>query len=293
MSDAKGSKLNKLQQKVPEGLLVDAAWLEKHGYAIGLRNKYVQSGWLQALARGVYRRPLSDLRSEAADNLPWELVVVSLQTLLEWPGVVGGRTALGLEGYGHYLSPEGPQEVHLYGDRPPPGWLQKLPLKASFKFHRDSRLFPPEKRGKGLDAVVVDIASGTTTPVSKGLRDGPAKSPWSPTGWPLTCSAPERATLEMLDQLPDGETFHQVDMVFQSLTNLNPKTCQRLLEACKSVKVKRLFLWFAQRHGLRWALQLERSRIDLGAGNRVIAKNGRLNKEFLITVPEDSDGPGG
>jgi hypothetical protein len=218
------------------------------------------------------------------------LVVLSLQALMEWAGVVGGRTALTLQGFGHYLEPEGPSVVHLYGVQPPPGWLSRLHIRQQFVFHRANRLFPADKTGKGLEAVVVDVASGLTTPLPKGLVAGPPVSPWTPTNWPITCSTPERAMFELLDELPERESFEQVDKVFQSLNNLNPRTCQRLLEACSNVKVKRLFLWYADRHGHRWAEALQRERIDLGKGKRLIAKQGRLNRKYQITVPEDLSG---
>src|SRR5581483_10218027 len=284
MTDVKGTKLNQLQQELPEGFLVDSAWFKQHHVAHNLRSYYVHSGWLEDLGNGVFRRPPPRLRATRSDQIPWTLVVVSLQTLLEWPGVVGGRSALTVQGYGHYLEPEGPRRVHLYGNQPPPGWLKKLTLPQEFVFHRARRLFPADKAGKGLDAVAVDVASGVTTGLPKGYVGGPPVSPWSPTSWPITCSTPERAILELCDELPERESFEQVDKIFQSLTNLNPRVCQRLLEACSNVKAKRLFLWFAERHGHRWAERLERDRIDLGKGKRLIAKQGRLNSKYQITV---------
>lgn len=289
MGDLPRTKLNQLQREVPEGLLVDAAWLERHGYPINLRSRYVQSGWLDSPAHGVYRRPPPRLRAEGPASLPWTLAILSLQTLMEWPGVVGGRTALTLQGFGHYLPISGEGRVHLYGDTPPPGWLKKLGVRERFMFHRDRRLFPEGYQGRGLDAVAVDVASGVTTPLPKGLVGGPQISPWSATSWPITCSAPERAVLELLDELPERETFHQVDVIFEALANLSPRKCQRLLEICKSIKVKRLFLWFAKRHGHRWAKQLDVSQIKLGKGKRLIVRNGRLDKDFQITVPEEMD----
>lgn len=61
-------------------------------------------------------------------------------------------------------------------------------------------------------------------------------------------STPERAVLELLDELPGFETFHQVDALMDGLTSLGPHRMSRLLRECRSVKVKRLFLWFAERH---------------------------------------------
>jgi hypothetical protein len=65
--------------------------------------------------------------------------------------------------------------------------------------------------------------------------------------------------------------------------------------ACHHVKAKRLFLWFAERHGFDWLKQLEKGAISLGSGKRLIVKSGTLDKKYLITVPrkmmrEDTDG---
>jgi len=107
--------------------------------------------------------------------------------------------------------------------------------------------------------------------------------------WPLVLSMPERAILELLDELPARETFHTVDMIMEGLVNLSPRRLQPLLEGASSIKVKRLFLFFADRHGHRWAAHLDRGRITLGAGKRALVKGGRLDPEYNITVPEDLD----
>jgi hypothetical protein len=44
--------------------------------------------------------------------LSWQQTVISLQTMLGHALVVGGRTALELQGYAHYLAPE-QTEIHL------------------------------------------------------------------------------------------------------------------------------------------------------------------------------------
>lgn len=106
----------------------------------------------------------------------------------------------------------------------------------------------------------------------------------------MTCSTPERALLELLDELPKHETFHQVDMLMEGLSSLSPRRLQRVLTACSSVKVKRLFFIFADRHRHAWLKQLDKSAIDLGSGNRVLVKGGKLDRRYRITVPEDLDG---
>ena len=125
------NKLKWLEQKVPEGLLVTAAWLSEHGYSSSLRAQYVKSGWLEQPARGVFRRPYG----EATSSLKWEQVVISLQALMSFPVAVGGRTALELQGYAHFLS-QNMHEVHLYADERFPSWMEKLPLSQTLSFHK-------------------------------------------------------------------------------------------------------------------------------------------------------------
>src|SRR5580704_1307599 len=107
MTEQNSGKLNRLERTLPEGLLVDAGWMERHGYSTSLRSQYVAAGWLVQPVRGTYKRPLGELT--------WQKVVVSLQSLLHRDLMVGGRTALELQGFGHYLTETGPTTIHLYG----------------------------------------------------------------------------------------------------------------------------------------------------------------------------------
>ena len=88
--------------------------------------------------------------------------------------------------------------------------------------------------------------------------------------------------LAFIDNLKHFQTF--------GLRTLSPRRLQKLLEDCRSIKVKRLFLWFAERHHFRWKPQINEDRIDLGKGKRMLARGGRLDAKYLITVPEDLDG---
>jgi hypothetical protein len=100
--------------------------------------------------------------------------------------------------------------------------------------------------------------------------------PWGQWGWPLILSAPERAVLELLDELPSRESFHQGDKLMEGLGNLRPRRLQDLLADCRSVKVKRLFFFFADRHGHAWLKRIDRKAVDLGRGKRMLVKGGRL-----------------
>jgi len=261
MATRSDSKLNRLQQKLPEGLLADAAWMEAHGYSSALRSQYVRAGWLESPARRVYRR--------SRTPLTWQQVVISLQTLLDLPLAVGGRTALEQQGYAHYLSAE-MREVHLHGAKRPPTWLDCLPLDVTFHWHNSLRLFPGDADAPPEPSPVMYSAAGMH--------------------FPIRYSSKERAVLELLDQLPERESFHQVDALMEGLSDLSPRRLQILLEACASVKVKRLFLFFADRHRHAWRSRLDVSRINLGSGKRALVKGGRLDPNYNITVPSDLGG---
>ena len=120
--------LNRLHRLLPEGMLADAAWLTAAGYSSSLRSRYVASGWLQSVARGVFQRPLHRPGlDESTAPLRWQQVVISLQSVMERPVTVGGRTALEVGGFAHYASSAGPREIHLYGAETAPRLAWQAP----------------------------------------------------------------------------------------------------------------------------------------------------------------------
>ena len=269
MAGQNEGKLNRLNRILPEGFLVDAAWLNAQGYSTSLRSQYLAAGWLEQPTRQVYQR------SRTALN--WQQVVISLQTLLECDLAVGGQTALELKGYGHYLTCH-QTEVHLYGPKRPPTWLNNLPVSAKFVYHNSQRLW------------AYSVNLGTIATESDSTPDVAEAHLWGQTGQPLFLSSPERAVLEVLDELPDHESFHQVDQLFEGLSNLSPRRLEELLLDCHSVKVKRLFFFFADRHRHGWLSRINKAAIDLGKGKRQLVRGGMLSKPYQITVPRDLDG---
>jgi len=158
-------------------------------------------------------------------------------------------------------------------------------LGVQFKYHSDHRLFKNHPVAPELKKLVCATA-GAKDSLSLSLT----ALPWWQWDWKLILSTPERALLELLDELPERETFHQVDMLMQGLTNLSPRRLQNLLTDCKSVKVKRLFFFFADRHAHAWLKPLKKQTFDLGTGKRMLAKGGKLDPTYHITVPEDLNG---
>jgi hypothetical protein len=206
---------------------------------------------------------------------------------LELPVIVGGRSALELQGYAHYL-PQSRKEVHLYGPKQPPNWLFKLPLDGRFVWHNDHKLFDGQQFVRKLPGL--NWKSEISGDESSAGHAGVTVQPWGQWNWPLALSTPERAVLELLDELPGQESFHQVDKLMEGLSNLNPRQLQTLLANCKSVKVKRLFFFFADRRNHAWKKRLKKEEVDFGKGKRMLVKGGKLNHAYQITVPEDLDG---
>jgi hypothetical protein len=279
MAEQTERKLNQLDRILPEGLLVDAAWLGKHGYSTSLRSQYVVAGWLEQPTRRVYQRPRG--------TLVWQQVVISLQTLLEQDLVIGGRSALELQGFAHYLAQEN-TEVHLYGPRRPPAWLGNVPLGVRFVYHNSERLF--HRSAKPARARVVPSLLAAHGAGSESLSDDLVAHSWGQWDWRLILSSPERAVLELLDELPVRESFHQADKLIEGLANLSPRRLEKLLLACRSFKVKRLFFFFADRHKHAWLQRINKEAINLGRGKRMLVRGGVLNTPYQITVPGDFDG---
>jgi hypothetical protein len=266
MAARKRGKLNQLERLLPDGLLADAAWLSRHGYSTSLLSQYVGAGWLQHPSRQVYRR--------SRNPVTWQQAVVSLQTLLLNDLVVGGRSALQMQGFAHYWPIGDMRKVYLYGPQYPPAWLGKLPLETAFVYRNNQRLF---RHPAGIEN------HGLAKPVAS--EKGRVSQPWE--GWELILSCPERALLELLDELPNRETFHEVDMALEGLTSLSPRRLEILLLDCRSVKVKRLFFFLADRHQHGWFKHIKTGLIDLGKGKRMLVQGGKLDPRYQITVPED------
>ena len=244
---------NTLEDQLPDGLVVDRAWLLKRGFERPLVDYYLRSGSLVPVARGAYRR--------TGPPLKWEHVVYSLQEL-GYAVHVGGRSALELQGFAHYLSMQGLKQIHLYGVEKLPGWVSKLEAPYQLTLHK-TQLF---------DEAVPEVI--TTKPFGH----------WD---WPLRYATPELALLEMASEVKQASDFEVIDKLFESATSLRPQLIMKLLKACHQVKAKRLFLWFAERQGFVWFDRLDVKSINLGSGKRVVQKGGALDNKYQITVPRE------
>jgi hypothetical protein len=72
----------------------------------------------------------------------------------------------------------------------------------------------------------------------------------------------------------------------EGLMDMRPKVLQSLLEECKSIKVKRLFLFMADQAKLPCLKKLNLCGINLGSGKRVIVLGGNFDSRYQITYPK-------
>lgn len=87
--------LQKLLQ-MPEGMPLFYQYLHKQGYSAQLLYKYVQNGWLERVAGGVYRKKGKDL-----DPL---MIIKAVQEQLGRPFFIGAQSALRLQGKAQTLT---------------------------------------------------------------------------------------------------------------------------------------------------------------------------------------------
>ena len=103
----------------------------------------------------------------------------------------------------------------------------------------------------------------------------------------LLVSNAARALMECLYPTPKYQDLFECYELMEGLNNLRPKEVQKLLEACTSVKVKRLFLSLADKAGHSWFNYIDVDKIDLGKGKRSIVKSGVYVPKYQITVPQE------
>ncbi len=246
------TKINQLLQQWPHGAVLTAVRLREFGCGPDLIHRYRMSNWLEPVGRGAYK-----LANEPID---WLGGVYALQAQLGLGVHPGGRTALELQGLGHYLTQQS-RRVFLFGRRGErlPQWFVDHSWGQRVHYQATSFLPPPIS-----DEYLSDYRHGQFT---------------------VKISCRELAALELLYHVPCRQGFDEAMRLMENLATLRPQVVQSLLQDCRSVKIKRLFLYMAEKAGHPWFGKLETSAIDLGRGKRMIIKGGTLDKKYEITVP--------
>lgn len=256
MSGLMRSKINKLLEKWPQNLIATTTWLHSRGISSSLIQRYVGSGWLKRIGTGAYLK--------VGDHLDWVAAVEAIQSQLKLDIHIGGDTALELHGVIDQVPQSKNKEIYLYGAQGTklPKWFFSKELKINTIFSK------------------IDLFS--EDPTSSFVQT--KQSTYS-----VKISSRERAVFELLSEVPQKRDLESIQPLFIQFATLRSKIIQSHLEKCNSIKVKRLFLYLARESNHSWYKDLDKNKIELGSGNRVIAVNGVLDSEFMITVPASSE----
>ncbi len=248
-----GTKINEALKSWRPGLVLTASYLKRNGLNYALQLQYQKSGWLKSIGNGAVKR--------AGDAVSWPGALHALQQQLKLPVHLGGKSALTQQGYAHYARvTEGKMYLFTVKNKRLPKWF------LDYKWEQQPRI----TRTAFLPYDLND--SFITTHID---------------GFPLRLSSTERAVLELLYFVPKLQGFDEAMKIMASLTSLRPVLMQQLLAACTSVKVKRLFMYMAEKQNHFWFEHLDPRRIGLGSGKRSIIKNGVFDKKYRITVPRE------
>lgn len=246
------SKIQQIMELVPHDSVLLGSWLSDHGLNAQSQYAYMKSGWLTRITKGVYKM------KGATPSLM--AIISSYNTQLDKHCIVGAFTALQLRGYAHYL-PMGKPKAYLFADRKNklPSWIVNGDWDMSVRYMTTSFL------GEGL----LGVESMTIEQFD------------------LLVSSPERAILECLYLPESASSLLDVYYIMEGLTTLRPKLVQTLLESCTSLKVKRLFLYMAEKANHPWYKTLDLARVSLGTSRLMISPTGKYISKYNMTIPKE------
>ena len=161
----------------------------------------------------------------------------------------------------HYLE-MAQKKVVLFGcmGEKLPAWFKSYNWNTSINYYQ-SAFLPP-------DLGLMDVVLQTFTIRVSGLA---------------------RALMECLYLAPKKQELFECYELMEGMNNLRPDHVQLLLEKCKSVKVKRLFMYMAEKTGHDWIHYVDLKKVDFGSGKRSLATNGVYISKYEITVPKELD----
>lgn len=249
MSEVQGTKINQLLASTnPSGLLF-SCWLKEQGYSEQLQKRYRDCGWLESLSKGVMCRKGGKLSAE-----------MSLATCNRQTGAtlrVAAHSALEHAGFSHYVPMGKPVlRVALPTGCKRPAWMDKDCFDMTFKTF-STEAFPQ--------------AEIITEETEHGL---------------LCVSSPEQAFFECLLLAPREYDYVDLYYIMEQLTTLRADVVQRLLETVDNFRVKRLFLYMAEKAGHYWVEELRPEKINLGTSKLQLYSDGVYNAKYKITIPK-------
>ena len=244
------NKLKTLMTNWPQGNVVTSPWLRQLGISRQLVQSYIRAGWIKPLGYGAYQRTNVKVK--------WYEALAGLQQQRNLPVHIGGPTAIAILGASHYLRSD-KENVFLFSSPGTklPNWFYQHSWKQSIE-HIKTSFLPPKF---------------TFTHDYQNTK--------------VTLSCMERAIMECLYISPKKFEILECYQILEGLRLLRPVTVQKVLMNCRSIKVKRLFLYMADKANLPVFKKLKLKTIHLGNGDRSIVKNGTYNSKYKISLPKE------
>lgn len=243
------NKLNRILQIRNNGGLLFSAWLRRDGYSDQLLKQYRTAGWLCSLANGVMYRTGEKLSAYAA--------IASYNEQCGKHYRIAAHSALELFGYYHYVPMGKPVLIVAHHDMHTPSWM----------------------RGDKFDRTISAFSTDTFGELQEEEVQADGRN--------VISSSPEQAFMECLLLAPKRYALMDLYYIMEQLTSLRVDKLQRLLETTKSLKVKRLFLYMAEKAGHYWFDEIDTSRIELGTSKLQIVKGGVYDPKYKITIPKE------
>lgn len=256
MSTQKRAKINQLLQSQPPGVVLLSSWLAEQGYSLDLQKRYRKSQWLESIGTGAMIR--------SGEKIDYTGALHALQYQKGSTIHIGAKSALSFLGKAQYLELSA-EKLFLFGPKKEklPLWFRQYEWGLQIRYYSSSFL-PPD-----LGLTKIDHQS-----------------------FQLKISGAARAMLECLYLVPENQGIVECYELIKGLNNLRPDLVQHLLEQCTSVKVKRLFLYLAEKAKHAWVDYLNMDKIELGKGKRSLAKTGTYISNYKITVPKELEAYG-
>lgn len=234
-SSQRTSRLKLLQSAHLRGKPFDTEDMAGLGIYPELAYRYVKSGWLERLGRGIFMF--------AGDQM-------QLDPCLEFlgrrtPGLhVGGKTALAWAGLRHNVAFR--ETLCLWGPRQtrlPPWFTERFPSRYTTR-----ELF------------------GAALPNGFALNPRPE----SPGG--ALVSDPERGLLEMLSEVGVHQGIEEARNIMEMASALRVEVLRSLLECCRQIKAIRLCVSWSKELGLPWADEVAESSAARIGNSRWVGK---------------------
>jgi hypothetical protein len=237
--------------KIPHNTVILSSFLNEIGIPHKIQFKYKKKEWLQSIGQGAFLK-FDDKKAT------FEGAINTLQTQAKLKAHIGGLSALELNGRGHYVRVVQIWQIFAGPGITLPKWFTNYNFGDKDKLTFYTTSFLPYNKND--------------------FKDFDCKT------YTIKISNLERAILEAIYLSPKDVDLDELSEIFDLLSGLRPSYLQQLLETCNSIKVKRLFLYLAEKAGHDWFKYINTEKIDLGNGIREITQGGIYDNKYKIVI---------